>query len=52
MKLLIALFLLAVSAAIFAGYGVEIWDGRLGHHDPELRTINYTSKHALSGQRG
>jgi hypothetical protein len=47
MKFLIALFLLAVSGAIFAGYAVEIWDGRIGHHDPELRIIDYSSKHAL-----
>jgi hypothetical protein len=51
MRLLIALFLLAVSAAAFAQYGVEIWDGRIGHHDPALRTINYNSKYELTGQR-
>ena len=51
MKFLIALFLLAVSAAAFAEYGVEMWDGRLGHHDPVLRTIRYDSNYELTGQR-
>jgi hypothetical protein len=51
MKLLFALFLLSISAAAFAQYGVEIWDGRLGHHDPALRTITYSSKYEVSGQR-
>jgi hypothetical protein len=51
MRLLIALFLLAVSAAAFAQYGVAMWDGRLGHHDPALRIITYSSKYELTGQR-
>ena len=51
MRLLIALFVLAVSAAAFAQYGVEVWDGRLGHHDPAMRTITYSSKYELTGQR-
>jgi len=51
MRLLFALFLLAVSAAAFAQYGVEMWDGRLGHHDPALRNITYSSKYELTGQR-
>ena len=51
MKLLFALFLLAVSVAAFTQYGVEMWDGRLGHHDPALRTITYSSNYELTGQR-
>ena len=51
MKLLVAFFLLAVSAAAFAHYGVDMWDGRLGHPNPELRTINYSGMHGLTGQR-
>jgi hypothetical protein len=51
MRLLFALFLLAVSAAAFAEYAVEMWDGRLGHHDPALRTITYSSKYELTGRR-
>jgi hypothetical protein len=51
MRLLIAFFLLAVSAALFAQYGVEIWDGRLGHPDPAMRTITYSSNYELTGQR-
>jgi hypothetical protein len=51
MRLLIVLFLLSVSAAAFAQYGVEAWDGRLGHHDPAMRTITYSSKYELTGQR-
>jgi hypothetical protein len=51
MRLLIVLFLLAVSAAASAQYGVEMWDGRLGHHDPAMRTITYSSKYELTGQR-
>lgn len=51
MRLLIALFLLAVSAAAFAEYGIEMWDGRLGNHDPALRIIRYDSNYELTGQR-
>jgi hypothetical protein len=51
MRLLFALFLLAVSAAAFAEYGVEMWDGRLGHADPAMRTITYSSNYEVTGQR-
>jgi hypothetical protein len=51
MRILFGLFLLAVSAAAFAQYGVKIWDGRLGHHDPAMRTITYSSNYELTGQR-
>jgi hypothetical protein len=51
MRLLIAVFVLAVSAAAFADYGIELWDGRFGHHDPALRPINYDSQYEMTGQR-
>jgi hypothetical protein len=51
MRLLIALFVLAVVAAAAANLGVEMWDGRLGQHDPALRAIHYDTKYEASGQR-
>ena len=50
MRLLIGLFILAVMAAATANLGVEMWDGRLGHHDPALRAIRYDTNHQTSGQ--
>jgi hypothetical protein len=51
MKLLFALFVLAMAAAAAANLGVELWDGRLNHHDPALRAIHYDTKYEISGQR-
>jgi hypothetical protein len=50
MRLLIALFVLAVMAAATANLGVEMWDGRLGHPDPTLRAIHYDTTYRISGQ--
>ena len=50
MRLLIALFVLAVMAAATANLGVEMWDGRLGQQDPALRAIHYDNNYRISGQ--
>jgi hypothetical protein len=50
MRLLIGLFVLAVMAAAMANLGVEMWDGRLGQHEPALRAIHYDAKYQTSGQ--
>jgi hypothetical protein len=50
MRLLIALFVLAVMAAATANLGVEIWEGRFGQHDPALRAIHYDTTYRITGQ--
>ena len=51
MRLVIALFLLAVLAAASAGFGVTAWDGGIGRNDGALRVIHYDTNYDLSARR-
>ena len=51
MRLLITFFVLAVVAAATASFGVDIWYGRLGHHDATVRAIHYDTNYNLSAQQ-
>jgi hypothetical protein len=51
MRLLIALFVLALVAMATASVSVDAWDGRLGHHDMATRAIHYDSSYDLSAHR-
>jgi hypothetical protein len=50
MRLVIALFLLAVLTAAATTVGFAVWDGRILHRD-SLRTIHYDTKYDMSSQR-
>ena len=49
MKLLFALFVLAVSAIAASAVGFAVWDSGIGHHD--VRSIHYDTNYDLSSQR-
>ena len=51
MKLLIALFALAVLGTAAAGIGIAVQTGHLGHHDANLRAIHYDTNYDLSASR-
>ena len=51
MKLVIALFTLAVLGTAAAGIGIAAWTGHFGHHDANMRAIHYDSNYDLSAQR-
>ena len=51
MKLVIALFSLAVLGTAAAGIGFAVWTGHLGHRDANLRAIHYDTNYDLSAQR-
>jgi hypothetical protein len=51
MKLVIALFALAVLGTAAAGVGFAAWTGHLGHHDANLRVIHYDTNYDLSASR-
>jgi hypothetical protein len=51
MRLLIALFVLAVLAAASAGFGITVWDGGTGRNDGALRVIHYDTNYDLSARR-
>jgi hypothetical protein len=51
MRLLIALFLLAVLAAATASLGMEFWSGRIGHPGASMRAIHYDTNSEMSAQR-
>ena len=50
MKLVIALFMLALLGTAAAGLGLAAWTGHLTRHD-SLRIIHYDTKYDLSAQR-
>jgi hypothetical protein len=51
MKLVIALFALAVLGTAAAGFGIAAWTGHFAHHDANMRAIHYDSDYDLSAQR-
>jgi hypothetical protein len=51
MKLVIALFTLAVLGTAAAGVGFSAWTGHFGHHDANLRAIHYDTNYDLSASR-
>jgi len=51
MKLLIALFALAVLGTAAAGIGIAVQTGHLGHRDASLRAIHYDTSYDLSASR-
>ena len=51
MRLVIALFVLAVLATAATSIGLSIWDGHRGHNDAALRVIHYDTQYDLSAQR-
>jgi len=51
MKLLIALFALAVLGTAAAGIGIAVQTGHLGHHDAGMRAIHYDTSYDLSASR-
>ena len=51
MKLVIALFTLAVLATAAAGIGFTAWTRHFGHHDANLRAIHYDTNYDLSASR-
>ena len=44
MRLVIALFVLAVLGTATASIGFSIWDGHHGHNDASLRAIHYDTQ--------
>jgi hypothetical protein len=51
MRLVIALFVLAVFVAAVSGIGLSVWDGRIRLNDTALRAIHYDTQYDLSSQR-
>jgi len=51
MRLVIALFVLAVLAAASAGLGISLWDDGIGRNDRALRVIHYDTNYDLSARR-
>ncbi len=51
MRLVFALFGLAVFATAAVSIGFSIWDGHRGHNDAALRAIHYDTSYDLSAQR-
>ena len=51
MKLVIALFALAVLGTAAASVGFATWTGHFGHHDANLRAIHYDTNYDLSASR-
>jgi hypothetical protein len=51
MRLVIALFVLAVLAAGASSFGLSVWDGRIRLNDTALRAIHYDTQYDLSSQR-
>ena len=51
MRWVIALFIVAVMAAVTAGVGYAFWEGRLGLHGPTMRPIHYDTRYDISSQR-
>ena len=51
MKLVIALFMLAVLGTAAASVGFTAWTGHFGHHDANLRAIHYDTNYDLSASR-
>jgi hypothetical protein len=51
MKIVIALFMLAVLGTTAGGVGIAFWTGHIGHRDANLRSIHYDTQYDLSSQR-
>ena len=51
MRLVTTLFVLAVVLTASACIGAAVWDGRIGHRDPNMRAIHYDTNYDLSSQR-
>ena len=51
MRLVVALFGLAMLATAAVSVGFSIWDGHQGHNDAALRAIHYDTTYDLSAQR-
>jgi hypothetical protein len=51
MKLVMAIFGLAVLTTATISIGFSLWDGRQGHNDAALRAIHYDTNYDLSAQR-
>ena len=51
MRLAIGFFVLAILAAVTAGFSMAYWDGRIGHHGMATRTIHYGTSDELSARR-
>ena len=51
MRLVFALFGIAVLATAAVSIGFSIWDGHQGHNDAVLRVIHYDTSYDLSAQR-
>ena len=51
MKLVIALFTLAVLGTAAASVGFTVWTSHFGHHDANLRAIHYDTNYDLSASR-
>ena len=51
MRLVVALFVLAVLGTATASIRFAIWDGHHGHNDASLRAIHYDTSYDLSAQR-
>ena len=51
MKLVIALFTLAVLGTAAASVGFAAWTGHFGHRDATMRAIHYDTNYDLSASR-
>jgi hypothetical protein len=51
MRLVVALFGVAILATAAVSIGFAIWDGHHGHNDAALRAIHYDTQYDLSAQR-
>jgi len=51
MRLVIALFVLALLATVASSIGLSVWGGRAGQSNTALRTIHYDTHYDLSSQR-
>jgi hypothetical protein len=51
MRLVIGLFILTMLCTLTAGIGLAVFEGRIGHHEPAMRTIHYDTQYDLSAQR-
>ena len=51
MRLVTALFVLAMVATAAASIGFSLWDGHHSHNDANLRAIHYDTNYDLSAQR-
>jgi hypothetical protein len=51
MRLVLTLFILTVLAAVTAGVGLAVYDGRIGLGAHPVRAIHYDTNYDLSAQR-